>query len=343
MGLSPEALYHSVFSDLAEYLPFGPVGLGDIPPDASYKQFAASYLLSSIVKKFTPVDTTLADAAAKEKFFASNKKCKDWKLPLMDDRTNTLYGTFLKELDDFFHPEGLPLISCYSQLVDNGRVGPGSSIGANGLSLYAKLFSSQLTTTSLKLDSVFSGYFSRFPRFHEALAMCRETFGEPKVVDRSRCSFAPKTTDCSRMICVEPSLNMFFQLGLGAVLEDRLRTYFKVDLRNQPFKNRRLAQLGSKTGNFSTIDLSSASDSISIELCRQILPGWFFDTLMELRSSQTEIDGRPVTLEMISTMGNGFTFPLQTIIFAVLLELSTSLTTCGLMTFSRTGLVSVTI
>jgi len=41
---------------------------------------------------------------------------------------------------------------------------------------------------------------------------------------------------------------------------------------------------------------------------------------MFIRSPVTLIEGQPVELNMISTMGNGFTFPLQTIIFASITE-----------------------
>jgi len=320
MGLSPEALFQAVSSDVQEYTPFGPVGLGDIPPDASYKQFACTHLIANLTKKFVRRNNLSADEAAKKKFFASNKKCKDWMLPDMMESDRILLGEFRKELDDFLHPEGLPLLSSMFDILEHARVGPGSSVGARGFSLYAKLFASRMTTTSDELNLVFRRYIARFPTFDEAFAKGRQELGEPLVVDSSRCSFAPKTTDCSRMICVEPSLNMYFQLGLGALIEERLKTYFRVDLSTQPSVNRRLAQHGSLTGRFSTIDLSSASDCISLSMCKQFLPGWFFSILELLRSRSTVIDGRVVQLEMMSTMGNGFTFPLETLIFSCLIR-----------------------
>jgi hypothetical protein len=320
MGLSPDALFLALSKDLGAYTPFGPVGLGDMPPEASYKQFVSSYLLSNITKKWYPKDTRRADENAKEKFLASNKKCKDWRLRVEMESDRELIGEFQRELDDFFHPGGLLLVPNMFELLEHARVGPGSAVGARGFSLYAKLFSSQLTTTSLDLDFAFRGYIARFPRFDEAVANCRQILGEPLIVEGSRCSFAPKTTDCSRMICVEPSLNMYYQLGLGAVLEARLRDQFRLDLATQPQMNRRLAQYGSKTGRFATIDLSSASDSISLRMCKRFLPKWVYYLLVRLRSPVTRIGDQTVRLNMMSTMGNGFTFPLQTIIFSSLIR-----------------------
>jgi hypothetical protein len=320
MGLSPDALLLAISKDLEAVTPFGPVGLGAMPPDASYKQFVSSYLLSNVIRKWRPKDSRKADENAKEKFLASNKKCKNWRLQFDKESDRMLVGEFQRELDDFFHPDGLPLISSYSQIFENSRVGPGSAVGARGFSFYAKFFASRLTTTSLDLNFAFRGCVAKFPRLDEAVANCRQSLGEPLVVDGSRISFAPKTQDCSRLICVEPSLNMFFQLGLGAILEDRLRSQFRLDLSNQPLMNQRLARYGSLTGRFSTIDLSSASDSISLKMCRRFLPRWFYYLLVKLRSPVTQLGNQTVRLNMMSTMGNGFTFPLQTILFSCLIR-----------------------
>lgn len=320
MGSRSDSLHSAVLSDLREYLPFGPVALGDIPPDASYKQFAAAVLSGTLLKKYVPIDTSTADILAKEKFTASNKKCSDWSLHLDTESDRQLYGEFLREIDNFLHPDGHLLFDSYFDLFEGGRVGPGSALGARGQSLYAKLFASKLTTTSESLYKLYRSYIQWFPIWDDAERQRYSQFGQLSIVDCSRCSFVPKTKDISRMICVEPSLNMFIQLGLGTLLEKRLSNHFSCDLSSQPEVNRRLAYLGSKDGSFATIDLSSASDSISLNLCKEIFPSWFFETLCELRSPNVKLDDTIVPLNMISTMGNGFTFPLQTMIFSCLIR-----------------------
>lgn len=318
MGLSPDALYSAILSDVRSITPFGPVGLGNTPPDASYQQVAASQLLYTLRKKFIE-SSDLADGVSKEKFLSSNKRCKNWRLRLDSWSDEQLYGEFCKEVYNFFHPSGQELISSYRQILDEARVGPGSSVGARGQSMYAKLFSSQLTTTSSELYVFYSNYIKYNHTFSEAECLRRERYDSYTVVNGSRSCFVPKTQDESRMICIEPSLNMFFQLGLGTILERRLRS-ISIDLKSQPEVNRRLAHLGSSDGSISTIDLTSASDSISLRLCRTIFPRWFYQILVLLRSPKTNIDGDDVHLNMISTMGNGFTFPLQTIIFSCLIR-----------------------
>lgn len=316
----PAALYTAIQDDVKDILSFDPVGLDRCPPDASYKQFASFALLKNIMKKFIMPSSVAADASAKEKFLTSNKTCKDWKLQDLNDFDTVLVGTFQRELYDFFHPGGLPLVSSYYEILHNWRVGPGSAIGSQGFSLYAKLFSSRLTTTSPYLNLLFREYCSWFPTLHEGLARAREELGDTQYVRGSRISFAPKTVDTSRLICVEPSLNMIFQLGLGTILERRLKEYFHISLSDQPDLNRWLAYMGSCTDSISTIDLKSASDSISLTLCKRFLPDWFYTILTHLRSPYVLIDKDYVCLNMISTMGNGFTFPLQTIIFSCLIR-----------------------
>jgi hypothetical protein len=337
MGISPIALYEAVLSDVQEVTPFGPLDLGSLPPDASYRQVASSVLLSTITKKWLPDDTTLPDNEAKLKFFTSNNTCKDWSLRLDFSSDQELYGEFLRELDLFFHPDGNLLVSSLTDLLDHARCGPGASLGSDHHSTYAKMFSSKMATTSFDLYSTYRNYIEGDENMREAESNRRASFGYPKIVNSSRCNFVPKTRLVSRMVCVEPSLNMFYQLGLGTLLESRLRSQFGIDLRTQPDNNRRLAQDGSMTGRFSTIDLSSASDSISMALCKEIFPAWLYDLLSLLRVRYTDIDGVPVELHMMSTMGNGFTFPLQTIIFSCIIRASYRLNN---IPFKRNGVLN---
>jgi hypothetical protein len=135
-------------------------------------------------------------------------------------------------------------------------------------------------------------------------------------VEGNRLYFVPKDATTSRSICVEPTLNMFFQLGLGKIIEKRLKNFFGISLDYQPDVNRELARLGSVSGDLVTIDLSSASDSMSLNMVRTLFPPSFTQWLEILRSPCSEFNGARVELNMLSTMGNGFTFPLQTALFS---------------------------
>jgi hypothetical protein len=317
MGLSPVALYDALIKDVGHHV-VEPFSVHD--SDLSYKKFACSYLAKSLIRKWIPADTRTADAASYEKFTSCNKRCKDFELTFGNEMDFMLACEVRKILDEFLHPGGMPLISSYFDLISHGRPGPGVNVGANGTSLYSKYFASPLTSTSLFLYDMYRDYACWIPSFSEAEQCRYEKFGLPSIVKGSRLCFVPKTTAVSRMICIEPSLNMFYQLGLADLLERRLVSYFNIDIETQPLVNHRLSRLGSISGEFSTIDLSSASDLISLKLCEWLLPKWFFELLLTLRSHSMEYNGKAVSLNMISTMGCGFTFPLQTIIFSAILK-----------------------
>ena len=121
-----------------------------------------------------------------------------------------------------------------------------------------------------------------------------------------------------RVIAIEPSANMCLQLGVAGFLEGVLRS-IGLDIRTQQPKNRELARKGSIDGSLMTIDLKNASDSFKPELVQQLVPKQFFDCLMAIRSPYTQIEGEWVELNMISTMGNGYTFPLMTLILCSLI------------------------
>lgn len=291
-------------------------------PDASPQQVACVQLLRSVDKKL--VDSIQADAETRalEKFLRVNESCRAWELKLESSWDEELFGTFKRVLDDFFHPGGDLLFDSLWYLLDHGRTGPGASLGANGSDFYTKLFSSCLTTTSAELYNEYRRYLSQHREWLDAEVLRSEIYGAYKVVEGNRVSFVPKSNEISRTICTEPSLNMFYQLGLEQILLGRLRTFFGVNLENQQFRNRELALLGSQTNRWVTIDLSSASDSISIRMCEASLPGWFLDVLKLLRCPKSDLPANrgAVSLHMISTMGNGTTFALQTILFAAVVR-----------------------
>jgi len=123
----------------------------------------------------------------------------------------------------------------------------------------------------------------------------------------------PKTSEIDRVACKEPDLNMYLQRGVGNFIRRRLRL-FGIDLNNQS-RNAAAAKEGSRTGDLATIDLSSASDSISRELVFQSVSPFWFTLLDDLRCDRTIVDGEVHVNEMFSSMGNGFTFELESLLF----------------------------
>ena len=125
-----------------------------------------------------------------------------------------------------------------------------------------------------------------------------------------------KDWDCHRVAGKEPAANSFLQNGAGHFIFKRLAA-FGMDLRRQE-PNQRLAYAGSVESDnpLCTIDLSAASDSISIGLVRDLLPPAWFDFLMTIRSPAFKYGKRVERYSKMCSMGNGFCFPLETLIFA---------------------------
>ncbi len=277
---------------------------------------AAAALQRSLLKKFEDDSTGAADELAIAKFLSVNERCERFKFEPMHEWEWMMLGTVKQFLHYFFHPTGVGSILDWPSVFQHAKAGPGASIGARGEDFYTKHFDSTLTYTR-KARFLVSTYQrclrdSTWWKSAEILRQSRYGFAE---VEGSRLSTVPKNVDISRTTCTEPSLNMFFQLGYGGTMVSRLREW-GLDIDSQATLNKELARVGSLDGTFGTIDLSSASDSLSLNMLRYMLPQDIFMMLWTLRCDKTDIPGKgPVELHMLSTMGNGYTFPLQTALF----------------------------
>lgn len=135
----------------------------------------------------------------------------------------------------------------------------------------------------------------------------------PVDIHTGKLTFVPKNSKTDRPICVEPVLNSLLQKGYGTYLKNRLRR-FGVDLFDQT-RNQSLAGYGSVTGKLATIDLKSASDCMAIGLVLSLLPFQWAEALSFCRTGDVEYEGFRMELEKFSSMGNGFTFELESLIF----------------------------
>lgn len=158
---------------------------------------------------------------------------------------------------------------------------------------------------------------SRSPRWYEVLA---QKVGGPVGLDNiefvpgNRITTVPKNAKEDRTIAIEPTLNMFCQKGIGGVIRSRLKRV-GVDLNDQR-PNQLASRVGSVDGSLATIDLASASDTVSLELCRLLLPPDWFAAIERCRSPVGYLpDGTVIRYQKVSSMGNGFTFELESLLF----------------------------
>lgn len=145
-------------------------------------------------------------------------------------------------------------------------------------------------------------------------------------VDANKGDSVAKTAKTDRGIAVEPWLNLFVQTGINAVLREKLAKC-GLDLSSQQ-TNQDLALHATREltdpDGYCTIDLSNASDSIATEVVRELLPPEWFELLNRARSRFTRFSGEEgyAATERFCSMGNGFCFPLQTLIFASIIYAS---------------------
>jgi hypothetical protein len=327
MSTCSHALYLALTQDLQRYLPnlkevFSPRNPTDIQfqPNEGLKAYAAASLAKSLLKKFQDEISPDADSKALDLFISMNDKCREFKFSLWQLPEEVLQVmTWAKTYIDRWTSSGPESLFNPEFWIEDCDFGPGASVGAAGTSFYHKVGSSRLSATDETLYSIYLESIRGSRTWIEAEKLRRDLFGRPQIVSGSKLCFVPKTSKISRTICTEPSLNMFVQKGLASSLERCLNRSLSFDLRSQQFRNKRLAQIGSKTGSMSTIDLSSASDTISLDFVRYLFPGHIVSWLEAVRSPCTTLpDGRVVELHMISSMGNAYTFPLQTMIFSAI-------------------------
>lgn len=269
--------------------------------------------ISALLKKCEDLPTTFdRKAKAVENFWLGEQSCfrANRRLyPLVDslrysaEATGALEDFCLrvrKIISDILGPVPLTI---------GGRFGPGATYGDRG----------RLTTVPDKMST-------RPTLTHDAwpwlvpwsgtlwASACSKYMRDPLFVRGNRFTTVPKDNTKHRGICVEPSLNLFYQLGVGKSIRSRLKSA-GIDLQNGQELHRRLACNASLDGSLCTLDLKNASDSVSRRLVELFLPPKWFELLDDLRSKTTVIGGKTILLEKFSSMGNGFTFELETLLF----------------------------
>jgi len=252
---------------------------------------------------------------AVSKFIAAEKKCLETNTRLWTERPKWDVGGVLYTAQRIIASVLGPVPSFEEMPF---LFGPGASTNVVGrvASFRTKLAAPMQCSESLV--STLGDFLAEFPLWCDAVATQHSDEGwvVPVVVRPARLGFVPKTSKTDRTICVEPSLNALGQKGIGSYMKKRLGL-FGVNLRDQSV-NQSLALKGSIDGSLATIDLSSASDTVSYALVMSLLPTGWFNLLDQFRSESVEIEGVAVELEKFSSMGNAYTFELESLIFYAL-------------------------
>lgn len=153
---------------------------------------------------------------------------------------------------------------------------------------------------------------------------CFFGYGEIKGAIRwsNRVEFVPKNWKTARTIACEPEGNVALQLAFDTYAKGRLRR-FGINLSDQS-QNQRLAKEGSISDKYATLDLSMASDTLAFNVVAHLFDNEWFEYLRAVRCPQGELTLRDgdheeyhrLTYEKFSSMGNGSTFTIETLVFA---------------------------
>lgn len=301
-------------------------------PDAYLRDAQATAFLKKVEGLPTGIDTA---KAAIEKWVEAELRCSRF-----NDRIDLAGGgnpsTPLGALLLGVQHELLGLIGRKPPQELNCSFGNGSTFEMSGI---LKLLPNKLTPTPSMTENAWS-----FLTTWNTLPQCRGAFRcidaslpwvgqlfpfidqapsllQPAIVKGNRFDLVPKNGKTDRAIAIEPTLNVYYQLGLGKALRTKLRRRGLLEKDSQEV-HRKMAREGSLYGNLATLDLSSASDTIGCSLVRETFPWSWFEELNAARSPYTAFDRANgedpmwVPLSKFSSMGNGYTFELETALFA---------------------------
>lgn len=288
----------------------------------SARRYSEDVACVDFLRKYTGFVIDGIDKAqvALDNFFVAEKACC---------RTNVRLHKFVKNQGPFEDPGDLRLIQSFDWMRSwirdvlgplpkelGGRFGPGSTFHDVGrlITVPDKMTSRPTVTKPARcLLTIWSQ-----TAWCRALLSSHQNRSDPEDVRGNRFTTVPKDARKDRGIAIEPSINVFYQLAVGKVIRNRLRLNANIDLKFGQELHRRLAREASRTGSHATIDLSNASDTVSYNLVKILLPeGWFL-LLDTLRSPRTLVRGRWHHLQKFSSMGNGYTFELETLIFSAI-------------------------
>nr|WEU70937.1 MAG: RNA-dependent RNA polymerase [Hangzhou fiers-like virus 4] len=287
------------------------------------------------------------------------KKCADLRLPGVDrvrsareiwlnaERRNALTNTRFSRFNNgqvlpheaasweilkLVQKEFRKLMGRAPSRLEGSRFGPGATLSDRG----------RLTTVPDKMTtrpSVSSGArcllgFWQETAWFRALCADRPHSTDPLTVDHERFLTVRKDAFKDRGICVGPSVNVYFQLGVGSFIRRKRLDRVGIVLEEAQDVHKRVACEASLSGAHATVDCSSASDLNASQMIRFLCDDDWWLLLNALRTTHTQMRwgsdlgiprpaakvGRPGGqvfwhVQKFSAMGNGYTFELETCVF----------------------------
>lgn len=276
----------------------------------STPEFAIAYLFEHLLKKYDDGKSSEAKAvAALDKFWQAEEICWNRNLFFSQEKQDVFdrYPA-LKRAQEWIRSllgDSIDL----NEVSRNFDFGPGASTRLprkRGAKCYKYDVAPEVTSNAYPLAML---AIASNPYWKQYV----QDFGEAQVVFGSRLTTVPKNYKVDRVIAVEPDLNMFLQKGLGGVLRRKLKKV-GIDLDDQSINQRAASDKRN-----ATIDFSMASDTVSQGVCHLLLPGDYADFIALTRSEFVVCPDKKLhRLSKVSSNGNGYTFELESLLFAAL-------------------------
>lgn len=270
--------------------------------------FFLDYQAVKLCSKYPYLETGIdRELVAKKKFLEAEIKCRLTNSSIRDgsyvrnERVGRVIFTAQRKIASI-----LGDVPSLSEL--DFSFGPGASYGVRkDTSVYRKL------QAAFECTPAFAGTVSSF--FEEFPGWIPEGIQDVSLIPGSQLTVVPKNAKTDRTICIEPLLNGLYQKGVGSYLKRRLLRH-GVDLSDQSVNQKLAGEAIEKS--LATVDFASASDTIAYNLVLELLPIDWFEFLNVARSARYEADGVWYDFHKFTSMGNAYTFELETLIFYAL-------------------------
>lgn len=331
-AIEPRELYERLKDALGvESFPSGPIDVVRAPfPDITEANFRDRYLLREVLRKYPGFELGIdTKQVALQELIAQEGRNRETNRRISDREygdnpyVRQAYSLAREKISDTLGPYDP------DRLVKYARFGPRATTKCTGANLGLDSKLSKRPHVTREALPLAQWYLRQVPMWEQAIAEPVDSLSESAPVwtirSEDRVTCIPKNATTDRTVTPQPCFNGLLQLGQGGMLREQLAR-IGVDLNDQS-KNQLRARLGSITGQIATVDLRNASNSISSFLVYDLVGNvdhgrshaWKWYTVMDtLRTTSGWIGNVEHEWALFSSMGNGFTFELETLIFHAL-------------------------
>jgi hypothetical protein len=273
------------------------------------QSFFLDYQSAQLLSKYPYLPTGInTQAVAREKFHQAEQSCRETNARFRESEVRP-FEADVEEILVIARRKIASILGDVPNLEDlDFSFGPGAAYGVRGdTSVFNKVAATLECTYAF--SSILPDFLSEFPGWINTGTI------DVDLIEGSELTFVPKNAKTDRAICIEPLLNGLYQKGFGSWIRDLLKKH-GIDLRDQRV-NARLAGVAHVEG-LATVDFASASDTISYLLVLDLLPLPWFEALDVARAPRYKDDGVWKSFQKFSSMGNAYTFELESLIFYAL-------------------------